>query len=73
MEERDEERYVQIGVTALRGPDGTFLPAVPLYAEATEATEAQMYAEIGKYFKRAFDEEVRKNIPNKGKRKRGRT
>ena len=23
--------YIQIGVTAMRGPDGSFLPAVPLY------------------------------------------
>ena len=25
------ERLVQVGVTALRGPDGSFLPAVPMY------------------------------------------
>lgn len=29
-----KETFVQIGVTALRAPDGTFLPSVPLYVKA---------------------------------------
>ena len=35
-----EERYIQIGVTALRDPvTGDFLPAVPLYIRAEEGAE----------------------------------
>lgn len=34
------ERYIQVGVTALRGPDGSFLPAVPLYIKETPETKA---------------------------------
>lgn len=30
-------RYVQVGVTALRGPTGEFLPAVPLYIKTDDA------------------------------------
>lgn len=29
-----KKSFTQIGVTALRGPDGEFLPAVPLYVES---------------------------------------
>lgn len=29
-----KKKFTQIGVTALRGPDGSFLPAVPLYVES---------------------------------------
>ena len=37
-----EEKYIQVGVTALRGPDGNFLPAVPLYLKAEDgAAEAE--------------------------------
>lgn len=28
-----KETFVQIGVTALRSPDGSFLPSVPLYVK----------------------------------------
>ena len=28
-----KETFVQIGVTAMRSPDGTFLPSVPLYVK----------------------------------------
>jgi len=28
--------YIQVGVTALRAPDGTFLPAVPLYVQTKD-------------------------------------
>lgn len=34
------ERYIQVGVTALRGPDGSFLPSVPLYIKATPEAKA---------------------------------
>ena len=38
-----EEKYIQIGVTALRDPvTGEFLPAVPLYIKAeADAAEAE--------------------------------
>lgn len=46
------EKYIQIGVTALRDPaTGDFLPSVPLYIKADEATEEaeqQMFKEAGK-------------------------
>lgn len=29
-----KKKFTQIGVTALRSPDGSFLPAVPLYVES---------------------------------------
>lgn len=49
-----KQQFIQIGITALRDPaTGGFLPAVPLYIEATEAaTEAQaaMIKDIGKVF-----------------------
>lgn len=35
-----EEKYIQIGEAALRGPDGNFLPAVPLYIRAGDCDEA---------------------------------
>lgn len=35
------ERYIQVGVTALRDPaTGDFLPAVPLYIRSTPETQA---------------------------------
>ncbi len=34
-----EEKYIQVGVTAMRGPDGKFLPAVPLYIKAEDGAE----------------------------------
>ena len=30
--------FVQVGITALRAPDGTFLPSTPIYAEVPEVT-----------------------------------
>lgn len=48
------QKFIQVGITALRDPaTGGFLPAVPLYIEATEAaTEAEtaMIKDIGKVF-----------------------
>ncbi|NLW82778.1 MAG: hypothetical protein GXY42_14070 [Desulfovibrionales bacterium] len=32
--------YIQVGVTALRGLDGSYLPAVPLYIKATPEAKA---------------------------------
>lgn len=34
------ERYIQVGVTALRAPDGSFLPSVPLYIKSTPEARA---------------------------------
>ena len=31
--------YIQIGVTALRGPSGEFLPSVPMYVRAGDAPQ----------------------------------
>ncbi len=48
------QKFIQIGITALRDPaTGDFLPAVPLYIEATEnATQAEsaMIKDIGRVF-----------------------
>jgi hypothetical protein len=30
--------FVQVGITALRAPDGTFLPSTPIYAEVPEVS-----------------------------------
>lgn len=32
--------YIQIGMTALRNPDGSFQPEIPLYVKRTEQTAA---------------------------------
>lgn len=48
-----EEKYIQIGVIAARDPSGNFLPAVPIYAEATpelEQAEEHQIMEIGAVF-----------------------
>lgn len=49
-----KKQFIQVGITALRDPaTGGFLPAVPLYIEATsEATDAEaaMIRDIGKVF-----------------------
>ena len=48
-----EEKYIQIGVIAARDPSGNFLPAVPIYAEATpalEQAEERQIMEIGAVF-----------------------
>lgn len=49
QEQTAREEYVQVGVTALRAPDGSFLPAVPLYIKATpeaKAAEAALKRDI---------------------------
>lgn len=38
--EDQQYEYIQVGVTALRAPDGTFLPAVPLYIRSTPESKA---------------------------------
>lgn len=47
-----QERFIQIGVTALRDPaTGDFLPAVPLYIKAedgAEEAEEKLTQDIGK-------------------------
>ena len=49
-----EERFIQIGVTALRDPaTGEFLPAVPLYIKAEDGAvegEEKLIEDIGKLF-----------------------
>lgn len=48
-----EEKYIQIGIIAARDPSGNFLPAVPIYAEATpelEQAEEHQIMEIGAVF-----------------------
>lgn len=48
-----EEKYIQIGVIAARDPSGNFLPAVPIYVEATpelEQAEEHQIMEIGAVF-----------------------
>jgi hypothetical protein len=34
-----DEKFIQIGVTALRSPSGEFLPSIPLYIKAEDAGE----------------------------------
>ena len=47
-----QEKYIQVGVTALRDPaTGGFLPAVPLYIKAedgAEDAEEKLIQDIGK-------------------------
>lgn len=48
------EKYIQIGVTALRDPaTGDFLPAVPLYIKAednAEEAEEKLIQDVGRLF-----------------------
>lgn len=48
------EKYIQVGVTALRDPaTGEFLPAVPLYIKAedgAEEAEEKLIEDLGKLF-----------------------
>ena len=47
-----QEKYIQVGVTALRDPaSGEFLPAIPLYIKAedgAEEAEEKLIEDIGK-------------------------
>ena len=50
---RKNGTFIQVGVTALRAPDGKFLPAVPIYIEAdqqAEAAEEKLIGDIGRLF-----------------------
>lgn len=60
--------FVQVGFTALRDPaTGDFLPAVPLYIEATEETKASEAAAI-KDISRVFADKMKQYIDaEKGK------
>ncbi len=50
----NDQKFIQVGVTALRDPaTGEFLPAVPLYIEATDAARADeqsLIDDVGKLF-----------------------
>jgi hypothetical protein len=44
------EEFVQVGFTALRGPKGEYLPAVPLYVKkeaGAENAEQELVRDIG--------------------------
>lgn len=64
-------KFIQIGITALRDPaTGDFLPAVPLYIEATEdATESEkaMIKDIGKVFAEKMRQYIDSGGMNEGK------
>lgn len=55
-------KFIEIGFTALRDPaTGGFLPAVPLYIEATDdaqAAEAAMIKDIGRVFADKFKQYI---------------
>lgn len=64
--------YVQIGVTALRAPNGEFLPSVPLFIRAEDAGEINpttghtvaedlAFDDIAKEFAKTFGQYVRAN------------
>ena len=42
-----KEVFIQIGVTALRAPDGSFLPSVPLYAKVNGEEVDKLIARKG--------------------------
>jgi hypothetical protein len=52
------EKYIQVGVTALRDPaTGGYLPAVPLYIKAedgAEEAEEKLIEDLGKLFAQRF-------------------
>lgn len=60
----NEERFIQVGVTALRDPGtGDFLPSVPLYIredDCTEGAQEQFIQNIGKLFALRFKDYVDK-------------
>ncbi|MBR0355578.1 MAG: hypothetical protein IJK35_09415 [Oscillospiraceae bacterium] len=65
-----EEKYIQVGEAALRGPDGNFLPAVPLYIRAgdcDEEAEEELIHDIGHLFalqmKKYMDECKKAGVP----------
>lgn len=58
----NQERFIQVGVTALRDPlTGGFLPSVPLYIEATDqavVAENGLLDDIGGVLAQKFKEYV---------------
>ena len=62
----ENSEFVQVGFTALRGPDGKFLPAVPLYIRkecGAEEAEDELIQDIGSLFcarMKQYKEECRK-------------
>lgn len=57
--------FVQIGITALRAPDGTFLPSTPIYAEVPEVTreglapvESETIDDIAQIFAEKFKQYI---------------
>lgn len=65
-----QERFEQIGITALRAPDGSFLPAVPLYvkttAEVVEQHETALVADVAGIFASKYKQYVEgvRNLSN---------
>ena len=67
-----QKLYVQVGVTAMREPNGDHLPSVPLYIEVTQLTKAGFtkwesdgLANIAGFFIRKLKEsEFNKKIKN---------
>ena len=51
---KPNERLVQIGQTALRAPDGSFLPAQPLYI----IVEEQLMTDVSGIFAKKFAQYV---------------
>ena len=48
-----DNEYIQVGETALRAPDGSFLPSVPLYVKAEDIgddAEERLISDIGRLF-----------------------
>lgn len=59
MEEK--EGYIQIGVTAVRDPEGNFLPAVPVFIPLTpevESTAERAVADVGQLFARKMKQYI---------------
>jgi hypothetical protein len=66
---KNDERLVQIGQTAMRAPDGSFLPAIPMYIIVKAADvlpeknlstgEAELVADIGGLFAEKFAQYVK--------------
>ena len=72
------EKYIQVGITALRDPaTGKFLPSVPLFIKETDeakASEKQMIDYIGKLFAfkmKEYKDGCQKNRSNTGSSSEG--
>ena len=63
----EKKEFIQVGFTALRDPaTGGFLPAVPLFIEATEDAKSSEAAAI-KDISRVFAEKMKQYIDGGGK------